>query len=448
MTLIYIFASQVEVGPVGHVADQQGEATFVGPHAARLLFCMPLFYTFRDQKGSLPRVQQEDDVVASFYERLPESLKTFADPALPRDKRLMAAQGLVPIPPRDQALMLFSLFMDDDAEISSSAEKSLGEIPNEIMLGVLSDTNTPPEFIHYFARTVDDLSLIEAIILNPSARDVTIAYLAGSVQSHDLLDTISSNHTRLLRSEAIFEALCANTFLSHSTLDRIIAFLSQYMNRDIRGPDREVEELLAIPEDESELAEEYIPAMAGDGEATSFLDDIDLPDDLIDETQSAESGEETIHEIKETLEEGGDISPKRKTLFAKIKEMNLPMKLKLAMLGNKEARYFLSREPVAVLTKTLLRNPRITDQEIQVIAQNPLIDHDVFRIISREKKWMKIYSIKLAMANNPKTPHHISLNLLSHLRKEDVKALSQNKNVSGVVSTTANRRWKEMRNRL
>jgi len=59
----------------------------------------------------------------SFIDKLPEHLRQFADPSLERDKRMLASKGLIPIPPKDLALILFTLALDDDSELSNEASK-------------------------------------------------------------------------------------------------------------------------------------------------------------------------------------------------------------------------------------------------------------------------------------------------------------------------------------
>nr|NIT14728.1 hypothetical protein [Candidatus Dadabacteria bacterium] len=64
------------------------------------------------------------------FDSVPENLKRFIDPSLDRDTRLMAARGLVPIPPEDMALVLYYLTSDDDEEIVKESEASLFTIPD------------------------------------------------------------------------------------------------------------------------------------------------------------------------------------------------------------------------------------------------------------------------------------------------------------------------------
>ena len=144
--------------------------------------------------------------MSSFFERLPDNIKKFADPNLPKEKRLMAAEGAVPIPPRELVMVLFALFLDDDENVSEAAQNSILSIEEGRMELILSDRETFPEFIHYMARITDKEPYIEKIILNPAANDITIAALAHKITNHYLLDIIASNHIRLMRSEKIFES--------------------------------------------------------------------------------------------------------------------------------------------------------------------------------------------------------------------------------------------------
>jgi len=157
------------------------------------------------------------------------------------------------------------------------------------------------------------------------------------------------------------------------------------------------------------------------------LDDIGFSDDLVEES------EEDIGEAR------------RESLLHTIKQMNIAERVKLAILGNREARTILVRDPNRIVAGAVLKNPRLTDMEIINIAQSKTVDEDILREISVSRKWAKIYQVKVALVNNPKTPSHVSLHLIRHLRDREVRALLWNKNLPGVITTTAKRIMQEKR---
>lgn len=345
-----------------------------------------------------------------FLERIPESIKRFIDPSLPKDMRLMSAQGLVPVQPKDLALLLYCLTLDEDKEIRDEAKRSLISIPEGVMTGVLADPLTPPELLDYMARNTENESQLQRIILNPSTGDHTIVYLAETLRIQSLIDLIASNQERILRSADIVEALSKNPSISRSTLDRVISFFRLYLDK--------------IGEVPAALAEEVESAITEEVHG-SFLDGIGFSDDLVEES------EEDIDEVR------------RENLLHIIKQMNIAERVKLAILGNKEARTILIRDPNRIVASAVLKNPRLTDMEIINIAQSKTVDEDILREISMSRRWAKIYQVKVALVNNPKTPSHVSLNLIRHLRDRELRSLLGNKNLPGVITSAAKKIMQE-----
>ncbi|HXG31461.1 MAG TPA: hypothetical protein VNK81_07425 [Thermodesulfobacteriota bacterium] len=358
-----------------------------------------------------------------FLERIPESIKRFIDPSLPKDMRLMSAQGLVPVQPKDLALLLYCLTLDEDKEIRDEAKRSLISIPEGVMTGVLADPLTPPELLDYMARNTENESQLQRIILNPSTGDHTIVYLAETLRIQSLIDLIASNQERILRSADIVEALSKNPSISRSTLDRVISFFRLYLDKIGEVP-------AALGGDESDhggyeaLTEEVESAITEEVHG-SFLDGIGFSDDLVEES------EEDIDEVR------------RENLLHIIKQMNIAERVKLAILGNKEARTILIRDPNRIVASAVLKNPRLTDMEIINIAQSKTVDEDILREISMSRRWAKIYQVKVALVNNPKTPSHVSLNLIRHLRDRELRSLLGNKNLPGVITSAAKKIMQE-----
>jgi hypothetical protein len=358
-----------------------------------------------------------------FIEKIPESLKKFIDPSMPREMRLMAARGVIPVPPKDLALVLYGLTLEEDKEVSIEAEKSLKSIPEGVMLSVLADTSTPLQLLDYIARNTDSESQLQRIILNHSTSDNTIVYLAETLHSQSLLDIIANNQERILRSEDIVESLSKNSAISRSTLDKVISFFSLYLSKRGSVPEF-LKEYESHSETSEESQEEVGPTELEDIKE-SFLDEIDFSEDFV---------EESVEDIGEK---------KRESLINIIKQMNIAQKVKLAILGNRDSRTILVRDPNRLVASAVLKNPRLSDMEVINIAQSKTVDEDILRDVAMARRWAKIYQVKVALVNNPKTPSHISLNLMRHLRDKELRALLWNKNLPGVIASTARRMVQE-----
>jgi len=124
-------------------------------------------------------------------------------------------------------------------------------------------------------------------------------------------------------------------------------------------------------------------------------------------------------------------------LVQKIARMSVAEKVKLAIRGNGEVRSILARESNKLIIMNVLDNPRITDGEILSMAKNRSTMEDAIRVISKNREWMKNYSIMFAIATHPKTPAALAMRYLPLVKKKDITLLAKNKNVSEAVRTMA-----------
>lgn len=355
-----------------------------------------------------------------FFE-LPDNLKQFVASDTPADKKLLVARGAVPLMPKDLATVLFVLIYDDDERISNEALSSLKDLPEKIMSDILSDRSTRPEVLDYVARNFDNDKYTELVLLNSSAEDSTVAFIAGSSNSQRNLDIITSNKSRMLRTPDILEALSNNHHVRRSSLDEVLSFMNIHLNKDHFRTKQQTEEIVEDPVEEP-IVEESFNEETDAGEEypyDSFFDSTEISDEFIDEYH-----EEQSEELRESL-------------YARIQTLTMAEKLKIAMLGNMEARRILIKDNNRVIADAVLKNPRITDMEIVLICQSKVVSDDILRQISENRKWMRLYQVKLSLINNPKTPVHISVNLLRHLRDFDLRTVMVNKNLPGAVTNAA-----------
>ena len=84
--------------------------------------------------------------------------------------------------------------------------------------------------------------------------------------------------------------------------------------------------------------------------------------------------------------------------------MSVSEKIKLATLGNKEARTILLRDANKLVSMAAATSPRITDGEILSLANSRTVNADVLRYIYSARDFLKVYAIKISLVKNPKVP--------------------------------------------
>jgi hypothetical protein len=150
-------------------------------------------------------------------------------------------------------------------------------------------------------------------------------------------------------------------------------------------------------------------------------DDIKLEADLLVDTQA------------------GSAPPATESIFIRIKKLPVAARVKLALTGGKEARQILLRDATKLVQSSVLRNPRITPDEVLVLAKNRSASEELLRTIADHREWVRHYQVRLALVVNPKTPLPLALRLLGGLNDRDVRLLAKSRNVSTVLQAQAKR---------
>ena len=136
----------------------------------------------------------------------------------------MAARGALPLEPIELATVLFVLANDPEASVKDTARLSLANLTVHVLSTVLSGP-THPALLSFMARVhQENETRCEALALNNSTDDQTIAWLATLPHSR-VVDIISQNQERMMRTEDIVDALGANPLTGRAVIERILNFL-------------------------------------------------------------------------------------------------------------------------------------------------------------------------------------------------------------------------------
>jgi hypothetical protein len=140
-------------------------------------------------------------------------------------------------------------------------------------------------------------------------------------------------------------------------------------------------------------------------------------------------------ELDEIAKENDELKNKYKLA----QSLEIKEKIKYALTGDKEWRTILIRDNNKMVSESVMKNPRITEQEILLVAKSSVMNDEIIRIICVNKEWTKNYQIRKALIENHRTPLHYSLRFLSLLTEKDLGFLVKSKNVSSVIVTQARR---------
>jgi len=338
----------------------------------------------------------------------------YARPDAPVEARRMAAGGALPLPPVEIATVLFALLHDADDQVKARARHSLEGLPDSVCATVLQGETHPALLSTLSHMFKDDAARMELLALNPATDDRTFAFLA-TLPHRRVIDIAANNQERMLRHPEIVDALGDNPLTGRATIDRILQFMG-----------------LERPE-----------AEAADPEATSEPEATELTDSSALEALQALLGPDASEFAEDLIRDSGDDEEldldAQGNLFALVQKMNVMQKIKLARLGNKEARGLLIRDRNKIVAAGAIRSPKITENEVEGYAKARNISDEVLRIIASNREWTRNYSVKLGLATNPRCPVSMSLKFLNFFQDKDLKNIMKSKDVPSPIATHARR---------
>jgi regulator of extracellular matrix RemA (YlzA/DUF370 family) len=375
----------------------------------------------------------------------------------PQPARLAAARGMLPLPQSDLLEVLVALTASDDTQIATAATETLKAESPEDLLNAANAQDTAPNVLAYLATVADGKQEIyEATILNTRTPDQALARLAATTANSSLLELITINQQRLVRSPEIIDAILANPARSGEAERRARETHKEFFEKE-RGARQIADELRARGQTAAAEFFEAADLTSAGGELSIEdawliaqhieVSDADLDDTWLPAERYEELIPETAAEVSANLQrvieserlERGDVSAERVSLIRRIMFMNTKDRMKLAMKGDREARSILIRDSNKVVCSAVVKNPRVTEQEVENIASMRTVAEEVLRLIALNRSWARSYPIIHNLARNPRTPIPTAMNILPRIRTKDLTNLTQNRNVSEAVRRQAYR---------
>jgi hypothetical protein len=343
------------------------------------------------------------------------------DPGAPEALRLSAARGALPIPGADLVYLQVRLLADPAATVATAARESLGRIGAENLSAVLRDPGCAPEVLDHFARAGGLASdLLSAVIAHPAIADATLEALAGTGDAATL-GLIITNEMRVIGGPALLKRLRANPHLGADNRRRLAELERDFIGKD---PIRLAEAPPAAAGPEAAAAAAATPAPPVDA----------APDESLPPEAGTEEGAAPLDPAAELAEEE---ALQKTDAYMRIMRLNVAERNILAMKGSGEERAILIRDTAKVVSMAVLKNPRLSDNEITRYAGMRNLHEDILRAIAQNREWTKAYSVAHNLVRNPKTPPGLSVQFLGRLGTRDLRVISGDKNIPELVRRTA-----------
>lgn len=337
----------------------------------------------------------------------------------PGPSRMMLSRGVVPLPPGELVTALYQLAVGDDAALATSAVATATGLPDKVALAALVDEQLDARVLDWMAdRVAGKPGAFDALVGNRAVADETIAGLAQAA-TPEQIDRIATNEQRLLRHPEIIAAMYLNPRARMSTVDRAVelAVRNQIRVPGLAAWDDIARSLSGAPstaDADALFASAAARATEDDAAATVAAPaepQYDADGNLIEPEPPAAAPDKDLP----------------------VGRMTIPMKMRLAALGNAFARSQLVRDPLKMVALAAIKSPGVNETEVTRYAANAGLCEDVIRYIATRGDWTKNYSVKLALVMNPKNSLADSMRQLPFLRERDLKAVMRSKNVPSAL---------------
>jgi len=332
----------------------------------------------------------------------------------PAPVRLAAARGALPVTRPERLLLCVHLRDDTDAAVREAAEQRLaGEGRTDLAASLEAGEPLAPAVLEHFARRADvDPQALEKLAIDPGLSNAALEEMAGCPHP-SVLERIIINQTRLLADPEVVRRLEANPKLS-ATGRRL---LNEFRHDFREGRSQEI--VLDRPQ-ESAAAES-----AAEAEAAALA--------AVEAAAAAAAAEPAGEGAPPELlpEEAADEA--FKAAYVRIMSLSVPQKIMLTIKATREERAILVRDSNRLVATSVLKSPKVSELEVEQIANMRNVSDEVLRIVGHHKNWTRNYSVMFALCRNPKTPIGVSLPFLNRLNVRDLKNLLTDKNVSEAV---------------
>jgi hypothetical protein len=334
---------------------------------------------------------------------VPSPLVTQALAGDNRQLTLLAARGLLPLPPEELVPLQVQLTAGDDTEIAQAAAESLQGIAARFLVPFLA-REASAEVQRWYAYNSRDREVVETLLRRRDVPGEVLFHLAPQLGA-DLQEVLLLRQDRISATPELLAALETNPQLSAYSQRRI----REYRDHLLGGAGAAAAEARAAAAAAEEAADREVE------EAISLARRVP-PDGEVDEQTGLTEGQ--------------------------IRQLPVNVRLKLARRAPKSLRQFLVRDPSPLVAVAVLQSNPLSDTEIELYARSRNVVPEVLDYIAKQRQWMAKYPVVVGMVNNPRTPLNVALPLMSRLSVRDLRLMCKDRNLPDAVRQSAMRLYR------
>lgn len=323
-----------------------------------------------------------------------------------RNLQVLAASGLVPLPPEQLIPIQIALASSPDTEVMGKAMQALQDLDANVATTFL-ESHAGGNELSFFGLNVAHPKIQEAVVRRTDVPRALLVQMAPKL-APEVQEMLVLRQDAILEEPKILVALEQNPALTSYTKRRIWEFREHLLPRD------------KVP-----------PKSAGEIEAEAdALSDREL--------------EEAIAEVREKPAEGA-VDEDSGLSAGQIRLLPVPARVKLARNADRQIRSILIRDANSLVALTVMTTNSLPDSEVEMIASSRNVVPEVLAEIPKRREWIRKYSIAKALVKNPRTNLAVSMKLIPRMSVRDLRELARDKNVPDGVRSTALRMYQARR---
>lgn len=369
----------------------------------------------------------------------------------PRPAKLMVAQGKLPLAPDDLLFAQVLLTTDPDVEIAEAAKASLATLDFESLQPLVQNPETPEEVLHYLLlHPALPERFGEQLLVHPGTPDESVLAFARQTTSGYLLEAVTINQQRLIRLPALLDAILANPASTFEAIRRAREIKTEFFEKEL-GAERIAREKQARAAKFAAVLD--LPPMRDEDFEAEFQSvlagfEAEVGQSFSDEAPNAADADAEFEAMLAAVksEEGVDLrqsadpeTQERLSIYQALARMSVKERIFAALKGGRDVRAILIRDSNRMVSTAVIKNPRISEAEIEAIANIKGINEDVLRLIAMNRAWVSNYAIMHNLVRNARCPLNFSMQFINRLQSRDLVNLTKSKSIPDALRQAANR---------
>jgi len=130
--------------------------------------------------------------------------------------------------------------------------------------------------------------------------------------------------------------------------------------------------------------------------------------------------------IAKPVDDSSEETPEKKqNVWDRVRALSQMEKLLLAVKADRTERALLLQDNDPRVLLSLLRNPRLTVDEVARLAKSTFLNYQVADVIMKTGQWMASLDVRIGLIHNAKTPPAFALRILPTLPESEVRSIAR-----------------------